>query len=111
VNIPQFAAEAFVGCRMLDNDSRYVGAVTAWDQYPRDPNAAYGVVVVRTGQPLPARHVVDLLDATLDGDVLTAAYPAALIGAAPYRMPVAETLSDLHAADVLTHYRASMAPA
>lgn len=97
---------------MLDNDSRYVRAVTGWYQYPRDLNAAYGVVVVRTGHLLPARRLVDQLDATLDGDVLTAAYPAALIGAAPHRKPVpGNTLSDLHAADVLARYRANIAPA
>jgi hypothetical protein len=107
-----FTADALVGRRMLDNDGRYVGAVTAWYQYPRYLNAAFGVVVVRTGRLLRARHLVDLLDATLDGDVLTVAYPAALIGAAPHHTPlVGNTLSDQHAADVLAHYRASMAPA
>jgi len=108
----QYTAEALVGCRMLDRDGRYVGAVTAWYQYPRDLNASFGVVVVRTGRLLRGRHLVDLLDAALDGDELTVAYPAVLIGAAPYHTPlVGNTLSDQHAADVLAHYRASMAPA
>jgi hypothetical protein len=107
-----FTADALVGRRMLDKDGEEVGSVTAWYRYPQDLNAEFGVAAVRTGRVLRSRHLVDLLDASLDEEALTVVYPAALIGAAPYHEPlIGDTLSDQHAADVLAHYRASMAPA
>ena len=71
-----------------------------------------GVAAVRTGRLMRSTHLVDLIDASVDDQNLNVAYPSELIGTAPNYTPmVGNTLGHEHAAAVLAHYRASMAPA
>jgi len=107
-----FDAEALVGRRVHDRDGKAVGVVTGWCRYPRELAAPAGAAAVVTGRILRSRRLVDLLDASLDDEVLTVVYPADLINSAPFHEPlVGNTLSDHDAADVLAHYRATMTPA
>jgi len=107
-----FIGDNLIGRPLVDRDGEFVGEVTAWYGYPADLDLPFGTVAVRTGRLIRSTHLVDLSDALLDEQALAVIYPAELIGTAPNHRPmVGNTLSPQHAADVLAHYRASMAPA
>jgi hypothetical protein len=101
-----FTAKDVVGHRMRDKAGVAVGRVTAFYRYPPELSATSGVAAVTLGRILRSTHLVDLLDARLDGDEVVAAYPVALIKTAPnHQALVGDTLSDRHAAEVLQHYK------
>ena len=107
-----FIGDDLVGRPLVDRDGAFVGQVTAWYRYPADLDLPFGVAAVRIGRLIRSTHLVDLSDALLDEQALAVIYPAELIRTAPHHRPmVGNTLSPDHAADVLAHYRASMAPA
>jgi hypothetical protein len=107
-----YAEADIVGRSVRDISGTVVGRATAWYQYPQDLDVRSGVAAVRTGRLMRSTHLVDLIDASVDDQNLNVAYPSELIGTAPYYTPmVGNTLGHEHAAAVLAHYRASMAPA
>lgn len=101
-----------VGRSVRDSNGTVVGRATAWYQYPQDLDVSTGVAAVRTGRVVRSTHLVDLIDASVDDQNLDVAYPSGLISTAPNYTPmIGNTLGHEHAAAVLAHYRASMAPA
>jgi len=107
-----FTAKDVVGRRLCDRDGQPAGRVTALYRYPPELEASEGVAAVTKGRIVRSTHLVDLRDALLDGDTVVAAYPIALIAAAPnHQALIGDTLSDDDAADVLQHYRSAASPA
>lgn len=101
-----FTAKDVIGHRMRDRAGIAVGRVVAFYHYPPELGTTSGVAAVSLGRTLRSPHLVDLLDARLDGDEVVAAYPVALIGTAPNRRALrGDKLSDRHATEVLQHYR------
>lgn len=99
-------AKDVVGHRMRDMAGIAVGRVTAFYRYPSRVGATAGAAAVTHGRVVRSTHLVDLLDARLDGDDVIAAYPVALIRTAPnHPALIGDTLSDAHAAEVLLHYQ------
>jgi hypothetical protein len=105
-------SDSLVSRPLRDRHGELVGHVTAWYRYPQELDAPTGAAAVRTGRVLRTTHLVDLHDASLEGEAIVVIYPIDLITSAPnYRPLVGNTLSPHDAAAVLAHYRASMAQA
>jgi hypothetical protein len=105
-------ANDVMGRRLRDKHGTVVGRVTAVVRYPTEVHATGGAAAVTAGRVMRSTHLVDLLDAVLDGDDLVVAYPAATIKTAPnHGAMIGDTLSQGHAAELLQHYRGSVPPA
>ena len=107
-----FNPQDLVGRQVFDHDGTVVGQATGWYRYPPDVDLPTGVAAVRTGRLPRSTHLVDLTDASVSERGVSVIYRQELITTAPNHPPmVGNTLSPAHAADVLAHYRASMASA
>lgn len=98
-------ARAAVGRRVHDSEGQPVGRITAVYRYAPGVNAPWGAAEVTHRRILRSLHLVDLRNATLDGDVVTVPHSRTTIYRAPDHQPmIGNTLSERHSAEVIAHY-------